>query len=43
MVEDERQAAGWQSWATVLRALAANQGGWKKNVKALYALWHREI
>ena len=42
MVEDERRVAGWQSWATV-RALAANRGGWKDNVKALCALWHEEI
>ena len=37
MVEDERQAAEWQSWVTV-RALAANQSGWKENIKALCAL-----
>ena len=42
MVEDERQAAGWQSWATV-GALAVNQSGWKENVKALCALWYGEI
>ena len=39
MVEDERRTAWWQSWVTV-RALAADRGGWKENVKALCALWH---
>ena len=33
MVEDERQAAGWQSWTTV-RSLAADRCGWKDDVKA---------
>jgi len=42
MVEDERGVAGWQSWMTV-RALAANRSGWKENVKALCALWHKKI
>jgi len=42
MVEDERKTAGWQSWANV-RNLAANCSGWKENVKALCALWHKEI
>ena len=37
MVEDDRQAAGWQSWATV-RAPAANRSGLKENVKALMCL-----
>ena len=41
MAEDERRTAGWQSWVTV-RALAADRGGWKENVKALCALWHGE-
>jgi len=42
MVEDERKTAGWQPWANV-RTLAANCSGWKENVKALCALWHKEI
>ena len=42
MIEDERRIAGWQSWTTV-RTLATNRGGWKVNVKALSALWHKEI
>jgi len=42
MIEDERKTAGWQSWANV-RTLAANHSGWKENVKALCALWHKEI
>ena len=42
MVEDERNIAGWQSWANV-RTLAANLRGWKENVKALCALWPGEI
>ena len=41
MVEDERRTAGWQSWVTV-RALAADRGGWKENVKTLCALCHGE-
>ena len=41
MVEDQRRAAGRQLWMTV-RALAANQSGWKDNVKALCALWHKD-
>ena len=41
MVEDE-ETAGWQSWANVT-TIAANRNGWKDNVKALYALWHKEI
>ena len=36
MVEDERRAAGWQSWMTV-RALATNRNEWKDNVNALCA------
>jgi len=36
------KTAGWQSWANV-RNLAANRSGWKENVKALCALWHKEI
>ena len=41
MVEDKRRTAGWQSWVTV-RALAADRGGSKENVKALCALSHGE-
>ena len=41
MTEDERRTSGWQSWVTV-RALAADRGGWKENVKALGVLWHGE-
>ena len=37
-----RKTAGWQSWANVT-TIAANRSGWKDNVKALYALWHKEI
>ena len=42
MVEDERKTAGWQSWANI-RTLAANRSGWKENVKALCALWHKDV
>ena len=42
MVEDERKTAGQKSWANV-RTLAANRSGWRENVKALCALWHKEI
>ena len=35
MVEDERRAAGWQSWTTV-RALAATQSGLIVNVMKAY-------
>jgi len=42
MVEDERKTAGWMSWVNV-RTLTANHSGWKENVKALCALWHKEI
>ena len=36
MKKTEKHAVGWQSLATV-RALAANQRGWKENVKSLMA------
>ena len=39
MVEDVRKTAGWAN----VRTLAANRSGWKENVKALCALWHKEI
>lgn len=43
MVEDEENSwLAWQSWANVT-TIAANRSGWKENVKALYALWHKEI
>jgi len=42
LVEEEKRATGWQSWATV-RAIAANPSGQEKNVKALCNLWHGEI
>ena len=41
-MEGRVDAAGGQSWMTV-RALEANQSGWKENVKALCALWQGEI
>ena len=42
MIEEEKRAVGWQSWATV-GALVANRSGRKENVKVLCALWHGEI
>lgn len=40
--EKERRAARWQFWANG-GTLAADQSGWREKVRALHALWHREM
>ena len=40
-MNDEQLGGGLYAGVTV-RALAADRGGWKENIKVLCALWHRE-